>query len=111
MLSRVMRIWPAYVFWLLFNIAIIALKGRPISFDQIVSNVLMIQNMGLSSSIIGTGWSLSVEFLHISSSFYMHFTMSKNAYKSLYIFFTFCMRDYVSGVCQAFVYRRFTDKI
>ncbi|HBT8199861.1 TPA: acyltransferase, partial [Klebsiella pneumoniae] len=62
MLSRVMRIWPAYVFWLLFNIAIIALKGRPISFDQIVSNVLMIQNMGLSSSIIGTGWSLSVEF-------------------------------------------------
>ncbi len=63
------------------------IKGRPISFDQIVSNVLMIQNMGLSSSIIGTGWSLSVEFLHISSSLYMHFTMSKNAYKSLYIFY------------------------
>lgn len=68
-----MRIWPAYVFWLLFNIAIIALKGRPISFDQIVSNVLMIQNMGLSSSIIGTGWSLSVEFCIFLLPFYMHF--------------------------------------
>ncbi len=101
----------AYVFWLLFNIAIIALKGRPISFDQIVSNVLMIQNMGLSSSIIGTGWSLSVEFFaYFFFPFICIFTMSKNAYKSLYIF-TFCMRDYVSGVCQAFVYRRFTDKV
>ncbi|HBT7733942.1 TPA: acyltransferase [Klebsiella pneumoniae] len=105
MLSRVMRIWPAYVFWLLFNIAIIALKGRPISFDQIVSNVLMIQNMGLSSSIIGTGWSLSVEFFaYFFFPFICIFTMSKNAYKSLYIFLlSVCVIMLVAFVRHSFI--------
>ncbi|HDS1237596.1 TPA: acyltransferase [Pluralibacter gergoviae] len=63
MLSRIARIWPAYLSWLIFNIAIAYAKGKQISPTQIIPNIFMVQNWGLAQSIIGTGWSLSVEFL------------------------------------------------
>ncbi|HCA9741579.1 TPA: acyltransferase [Klebsiella pneumoniae] len=61
-LSRIIRIWPAYVCWVFFNVGLLLFKGQQPQLSTFISNILMIQNLGLSPSIIGTGWSLSVEF-------------------------------------------------
>ncbi|MGS3449312.1 acyltransferase family protein [Klebsiella electrica] len=59
--NRIARIWPAYFFWLICNSIYLMYKDRFVPGDFLY-NLFMIQNLGLSSSIIGTGWSISIEF-------------------------------------------------
>lgn len=59
--NRFARVWPAYFFWLLCNSAYLMYKNKFFALD-FIPNVLMVQNLGLSPSIIGTGWSISIEF-------------------------------------------------
>lgn len=56
---RISRVWPTYIFWTIFTIFFF--KMFDLNLKSIISNFLMIQSWGLSSSIVGTGWSVSVE--------------------------------------------------
>ncbi|EIA2081161.1 acyltransferase [Escherichia coli] len=56
---RVSRVWPTYIFWTIFTI--FYFKMFNLDFKSIASNILMIQNWGFAPSIVGTGWSVSVE--------------------------------------------------
>lgn len=59
--NRIARVWPTYIFWTCFAIFYYyRVTFPPLT---IISNVFMVQNWGLSKSIVGTGWSLSTEFL------------------------------------------------
>ncbi|HDK9819363.1 acyltransferase [Escherichia coli] len=63
MLHRFARIYPLYIF--LVALAIIAFYafGKHFTAKEILSNILLIQNLGLSKSIVGPSWSVSVEFI------------------------------------------------
>lgn len=60
--SRIVRVWPAYILWLSLNIILLFKHNNAPSMIQTFANFFMIQNWMLSKSIVGTGWSLSVEF-------------------------------------------------
>ncbi|CZX61690.1 MULTISPECIES: acyltransferase family protein [Enterobacter cloacae complex] len=59
---RYSRVWPTYIFWTVAT----AIFIKQIDFNNyqlVLPNLFMIQSWGLSSSIVGTGWSVSVELL------------------------------------------------
>ncbi|HCN9228562.1 TPA: acyltransferase [Escherichia coli] len=77
MLHRFARIYPLYIF--LVALAIIAFYafGKHFTAKEILSNILLIQNLGLSKSIVGPSWSVSVEFiLYLFSLSYFSYALN-----------------------------------
>ncbi|EOT7725453.1 acyltransferase family protein [Escherichia coli] len=83
---RYSRVWPTYIFWTAATAAFI--KHIDFSNYQLVlPNFFMIQSWGLASSIVGTGWSVSVELLAYIIFPLMCLAVSKAKLKSSVLLF------------------------
>ncbi|MDK9358407.1 acyltransferase family protein [Lelliottia wanjuensis] len=82
---RVSRVWPTYIFWTIFTVFFF--KMFDLNLKSIISNVLMIQNWGVAPSIVGTGWSVSVELaVYFIFPFLIYFFTKKEKSKNISTF-------------------------
>lgn len=63
MWNRIARIYPVYALITLITVLIAHLSGEPFDIKRIAVNFSMLQSVGISDSIVGPSWSISVEFI------------------------------------------------
>lgn len=63
MWNRFARIYPVYILITVINIIVFYFQGNPFEIKRVIVNAALTQSLGLSDSIIGPSWSISVEFL------------------------------------------------
>ncbi|MEG6142744.1 acyltransferase [Enterobacter kobei] len=63
MWNRVARIYPVYALITLITVLIAFFSGESFDIKRIAVNLSMLQSVGISDSIVGPSWSISVEFI------------------------------------------------
>ncbi|MBF1994836.1 acyltransferase [Serratia symbiotica] len=61
--SRFIRVWPLYFFWLIAMMILYMIMDVKFTFIETLSNLLLIQNWGLTKPILVVSWSLSIEII------------------------------------------------